>query len=189
MVFRLIAPDRLKITLTPQDAGKAGVSWESEDPADLKQLRRYLLGLLAQAQSQSDTAFFLTGERLLIEIYPDERGGATVFFTTEHRLPSHSTLYEPVALCFADAQQLIDGAVRLFSLHGHRLLQSALYHLTEGWLLVVHPMDGPTGPAVALLAEYGAVVAQGALATAVLTEHSRPILQEQAVDLLAHYFS
>lgn len=52
MVFHLLSNDRLKATLTAQDARRLQLEWENEDPQALRQLKRGLLGLLAEAQTR-----------------------------------------------------------------------------------------------------------------------------------------
>lgn len=188
MVFHLVAPDRLKVILSAQDVQQVGIDWDSQDTAELKKLKRYLLEVLAKAQSQTDTAFMLIGERLLIEIYPDEDGGATVYFAME-QVDQHASICEPVIFSFCDAEALICGALQLFSLYGHRLLQSELYKLEENWQLIIRPMDGENGPAVNLLSEYGQRVADGSISSAIIEEHCKPIIKEHAVDMLSYYFS
>ena len=70
MVFHLLSNDRLKATLTAQDARRLQLEWENEDPQALRQLKRGLLGLLAEAQTR--LGFFPASRRMLIEVYPDE---------------------------------------------------------------------------------------------------------------------
>ncbi len=189
MVFRLVSPDRLKVVLTAQDVEHVGIDWESQDTAEVKKLRRYLLGVLAQAQSQTDTAFLLLGDRLLIEIYPEDDGGATVYFVMEQKEVPAASICEPILFCFYDTEALLRGALQLFSLHGHRLLQSALYRQADCWQLIIRPMDGQNGPAVNLLAEYGVRAEGGSLLCALVEEHFKPIIREHAIDMLSYYFS
>lgn len=188
MVFRLVAPDRLKVVLSAKDVEQVGIDWDSQDTAEVKKLRRYLLSVLAQAQSQTDTAFLLLGERLLIEIYPDDEGGATVYFAMEQNEPLVS-ICEPVIFSFYETEDLINGALQLFSLHGHRLLQSALYKNGEIWQLILRPMDGENGPAVNLMSEYGIRASGGGLLASMIEEHCKPIIKEHAIDMLSYYFS
>ena len=188
LLFRLVAPDRLKVVLSAQDVEHVGIDWDSQDSTDVKKLKRYLLSILAQAQSQTDTAFLLLGERLVIEIYPDDSGGATVYFAMEQDEP-HASICEPVIFSFHDTEELIRGALQLFSLHGHRLLQSALYQEGEVWQLIVRPMDGENGPAVSLLSEYGMRAEGDSLSAAIIEEHCKPIIREHAIDMLSYYFS
>ncbi len=189
LVFRLVSPDRLKVVLTAQDVEQVGIDWDSQDTAEVKKLRRYLLGVLAQAQSQTDTSFLLLGDRLLIEIYPEDDGGATVYFVMEQKEAHTASICEPVMFSFDDTEALICGALQLFSLHGHRLLQSALYRQQDCWQLIIRPMDGQNGPAVNLLSEYGQRAEGGSVLCAIVEEHCKPIIREHAIDMLSYYFS
>lgn len=188
LVFRLVSPDRLKVVLTAQDVQQVGIDWESQDTSEVKKLRRYLLGVLAQAQSHTDTSFLLLGDRLLIEIYPEDDGGATVYFVMEQK-EAYASICEPVIFSFDDAEALIRGSLQLFSLHGHRLLQSSLYRFEQSWQLIIRPMDGQNGPAVNLLSEYGQRAEGGSVLSAIIEEHCKPIIREHAIDMLSYYFS
>ncbi|MFV0498217.1 MAG: adaptor protein MecA [Candidatus Fimivivens sp.] len=188
MLFRLVAPDRLKVVLTAQDVQQLDVDWESHDASEIKKLRRYLLGILAQVQSQTDASFLLLGDRLLIEIYPGDDGSATIYFVMEEK-ETHTSICEPVIFSFDDTEALICGSLQLFSLHGHRLLQSALYRFEQSWQLIIRPMDGQNGPAVNLLTEYGQRAKGGSILSAIIEEHCKPIIREHAIDMLSYYFS
>ena len=103
----------------------------NEDPQALRQLKRGLLGLLAEAQTR--LGFFPASRRMLIEVYPDEQGGATVYFCAD---PPPGE--EPESFCFSDADSLIEAATRLVPLCGHRLCSLPL----PGTLVAGHPPDG-----------------------------------------------
>lgn len=186
MVFRLIAPNRLEVTLSPQEIEQSGIDFENDSSANLKRLKKYLLSLLAQAQTQADD-FFLFGESLVIEIYAEENGGATVLFSSKGE-KAHE-LCQPVVFCFDNSEDMLLGATKLFALHGHRLFQSALYQCSMNWLLIIRPMDGFDSPAVRALYEYGEFLQGGSLVAALVEEHCKPIILEHAVDMISYYFS
>ncbi len=184
MVFRILSDDRLKATLTAQDARRLQIEWDSTDPTALRQLKRCLLGVLAEAQTR--LGFFPVSQRLLIEIYPDEQGGATVYFCADP--PREDEEEDAESFCFCDAEALIEAAVRLAPLYGHRLRGSALYRCRDLWWLIIHPMDGEGSPAARLLSEYACRYAPGRFDAALIAEHGLPILLEQATDTLFYYF-
>ena len=181
MVFHLLSNDRLKATLTAQDARRLQLEWENEDPQALRQLKRGLLGLLAEARTR--LGFFPASRRMLIEVYPDEQGGATVYFCAD---PPPGE--EPESFCFSDADSLIEAAARLVPLCGHRLCGSALYRCRGLWWLVIRPMDGQGSDAGRLLAEYACRSSAAGFDAAAIEEHALPILREQAADTLFYYF-
>ena len=185
MVFRLISPNRLEVLLTAQDTDTAKLNFESENPADLKRLKKYLLSLLAQAQSKLEQPFF-TGDRLLIEIHPEPDGSAAIFFIGEDDCPRQ--LCEPTVFGFGNSEELLTAAVKLFRQYGYRLFKSSLYLLKGEWLLIICPIDGQAQPAASLLAEYGGVPHGKAITAAMIKEHGKPIIRERAVDMLNYYF-
>lgn len=185
MMFHLVSDDTLRATLSAQDVGLLGLSFDERDPAALRQLRLALLTLLAEAQAS--TGFLPQAGHIAIELYPEEDGGCTVVFRADGDGDGKAT-YCPVVFRFDDAETLIEASVRLFSLHGHRLFGSALYRLGGAYRLIVRPMDGEAGAAANLLSEYGLREAAGFVAAALIEEHGTPILTEHAVDTLSYYF-
>lgn len=185
MTFR-IAGDRLKIALTAQDVELLGLNLKRQDAASLRQLKRALLRLLLD--SGCAPGLFADARLIRMEVRPDEEGGCTVCCRADDR-PADAAAGDPMIYAFDDAEDMIEAAVRLFSLHGHRICQSALYPGDPGYRLVVYPLDGPRGRVAALLSEYGRRLPGGALAAAVLEEHFSPILPERAVDTLCYHFS
>lgn len=185
MMFQLISEDTLKATLTAQDVGMLGLTFEEKDPAALRRLRLALMTLLAEAQAS--IGFLPETGHLAIELYPEDDGGCIVLFRRDAALPDQS-VYCPLVFRFNDAETLIEASVRLFALHGHRLFGSSLYRLDGTYRLIVRPIDGETGAAAKLLSEYGLREANGFVAAALIEEHGRPILTEHAVDTLSYYF-
>ena len=185
MVFRLISPNRLEVLLTAQDTLSAKLNFESESPDDIKRLKKYLLSVLAQAQSKLEQPFF-TGERLLIEIHPEADGSAAIFFIGEENLCRQ--LCEPAVFSFDDSENLLNAAIKLFRQYGHRVFKSALYSLNGEWLLIISPIDGDSEPAATLITEYGGVPRGRSLTAAMIKEHGKPIIRERAVDMLQFYF-
>lgn len=185
MIFRLASSNRLEVILSAQDAAQANISFESESPADLKRLKKYLLSVLAQAQTHTEAPFF-TGQRLLIEIHPDDTGGAAVYFIGEGE--NARQLYEPMVFCFDCSDDMLEAALKLFKLYGHRLFKSSLYQLGECWQLIIGLIDGDSNSEANLLTEYGGTLIGRELMAALIKEHGRPIIRERAVDMLCYYF-
>lgn len=184
MVFKLISTGRLEVVLTSQDILSAQIDLESEAPDDIRRLKKYLLSLLAQAQSRLAQPC-LSGEQLLIEIHPRPDGSASIFFISEGCLPHR--FCEPQSFGFDDSEKLISAAIMLFYQYSHRLFKSSLYLLKNEWLLMLSPIDNETD-ATALLAEFDAKPYNNALIPAMIKEHGKPIIAENAVDLLSRYF-
>lgn len=184
MIFKLISSGRLEVVLTAQEICSAGIDPESESPAEIKRLKRYLLSLLAQAQSRLEQPF-LTGEQLLIEIHPQPDGSANIFFISEEAV--FHRICEPTAFGFSSSEQLISAAITLFKQYSHRLFKSSLYSLRGEWLLIISPIESESDPA-ALLAEFDAKDYGKTLIPAIIAEHCEPIIAESAVDTLSRYF-
>lgn len=185
MTFKLISPKKLEVTLSTQDCAAAGINWECDSPNDIRRLKKYLLSVLAQAQSRLEQPFY-TGERLLIEIHPEPDGSAYVFFISEEEL--FHTFCEPEVFGFNDSEQLLNACLKLFRQYSHRLLKSSLYLFNDEWLLTLNPIDGDIASAADLIAEFGGKRYGSALTAAVISEHGKPIIGERALDMINYYF-
>ncbi|MEG2204382.1 MAG: hypothetical protein RRY21_04385 [Oscillospiraceae bacterium] len=185
MKYKSLGSDKLRVSLSAQEALALGLSFEPQDAADLRLLKRVMLRLLAEAREA--TGLTLQTDRLSIEIYPEDSGGCTVLFKSDGAQSSAPSDCAPMVFAFDNAGAMIDGAIRLFAQHGHRLAHSALYQ-SGGWRLVIVSSDGPGGPVSHLLSEYGRRLPDGAMIAAQLEEHAAALLPDRAVDTLSYYF-
>lgn len=185
MQWNMASSDVVEIYITPHQFLIAGVDPQSNTIQNTKKLKRYLLFLLSQI---SITHRFSGGsnDRMLIEIYPDQAGGATVYFIVEQK---NKKLYQPIIFCFDDSDALIDAATKLISMHGHRILKSDLYKHGHFWLLIIHIIGTNSVAATTLMSEYGLLIADKIETAALIKEHCHPIILNQAVDEIALYFS
>lgn len=185
MDFDYIAPNRIRVLLSHRDFFRAGINLESSDEQDIKRLKKYLLYLLSQIKAQT-TFSIKPSQRLLIEVYPNDAGGAEVFFTAESSGFSPNC---PSIFLFESSDDMINAVTKLFSLHCHRVFKSSLYQSGILWAFILCPLDGENSPALALLSEYGTALSGGKLTEAAIKEHFRPIIRERAADMIAFYFS
>lgn len=191
MEFSLLGEDRLKVSLSPEELQELGVDYDSLDyqnPAT----RSILLQLLEQGRRSA--GFYPRKAKLYIEVFPREDGGCVIYFTrlstgeltaAGRFLPGTA----PEVYAFADHEVLIRACAGLQERYAHRVLHSALYLLEGGYRLVVHPLDYTDNLSSSFLGEYGRYVGRGAVLTAFCREHGTPLLEEDAIAVLAGLFS
>jgi len=183
--WNVLSSDNVKVYITPQEFTLAGIDPQSTSPGNIKKLRRYLIFLLTHPKISSAFALKSDG-KLLIEIYPDQIGGAEIHFIFEQKA---SAPYRTEIYCFDDSQELIEAAVKLFSLYGHRLFKSSLYQRGSLWLLIIQMLDESPGPTDLFLSEYGSPIKGTDETAALIEEHCKPILKQRAADTISFYFS
>jgi len=185
MEWSAFYPNHIKAYITSQEFHLAGIDPQSDDPGNIKKLKRYLIFLLAHAKANYSFACE-PDSRLVIEIYPDQSGGAEIHFLPEHKTKK---LCQTEIFCFDDSTALIEATVKLFSLYGHRIFKSSLYQRFGLWLLIVQLLDESPSPVHLLLTEYGFQISGRDETAALIEEHCKPIIKQRAVDTISYYFS
>ena len=183
--WNCISSDNVKVYITPREFTFAGIDPQSDAPNNIKKLKRYLIYLLSHPKIIS--AFeSRTDGKLLIEIYPDQVGGAEIHFIFKGE---YTRIYHPLIFGFDNSQDLIEASVKLFSLYGHRLFKSELYQCGRLWVLIIQLFDESPSPVVLLLSEYGFSIKGADQTAALIKEHCKPILRQCAADTISFYFS
>lgn len=125
------------------------------------------------------------------QVCPDGAGGCSILLQTQPPPPAVSLCQEgtlPVIYAFEDAHALLQGARQLFSSCAYRVRKSALYRVPHGWRLLLWPLDLGEGTSLKVMDAYAPRCGQGPLAAAWLAEHSRLLLDRDAVGALSTRF-
>ncbi len=190
MIFKLIAPNKLKILLSSLDMQMLGVTYDSLDYKN-PETKALLIELLAQGRAQ--TGFSPGKTKLFIEAYPEPDGGCSILFTaltpaeSDSFAPKYAT--GPVVFAFTDIDLVIQAAVKLFQQYGHRIYKSSLYRLDHEYRLIIHPLDRADQVTLNFLQEYAPIVGEGEIAAAFVCEHGIPIVEDSAIDVMSAYLS
>lgn len=191
MEFKQINTRCLQIELTKEDLQTMDLTYETID-YQKAQTRALILSLLETARMTTD---FQPDTRVFIEVYPNEEGGCTIYFSDideDEKEPKRwrvrRRVTSPVVYAFDDIDILISGSVKLFHRCSHRIRKSALYRIGESWRLVIYPLDVLENITLSFLDEYAPRCGEGELAAVWLEEHAEKVLTENAVDLLSAYF-
>ncbi|MEM1485411.1 adaptor protein MecA [Oscillospiraceae bacterium PP1C4] len=189
MEMKQINARRLQIKLTEEDLRTMNLTYEQID-YQKAQTRTLMLSLLETAQLTTD---FQPNSRVFIEVYPNEQGGCTVYFSdlstqSSGRWRVRRHVASPVIYAFDDVDTLITGSVKLFRSCSHRIRKSMLYRMGKSWRLVIYPLDIVENITLSFLDEYAPRCGEGELAAVWLDEHGEQVLTENAVDLLSAYF-
>lgn len=182
-----MGPDKLKVSLSREELEELGVDYDSLDyqnPAT----REILLGLLERGRKEA--GFSPRRAKLYIEVFPSEGGGCIIYFT---RLPNGELMPAgrfvpgavPAVFAFGDTEVLIQACAGLHELYAHRVLESALYRVGQGYRLVIYPLDYADNLSSSFLGEYGTYVGRGAVLAAYCREHGALLIEKDAVAVLA----
>lgn len=194
MTFQMLSPSKIKIQLSAQDLKNMDISFQSLC-CESRQTKSFLLLLLAQAKSLA--GFDALGGRLLVEVYEEE--GApdplTVCFTVVAKAPKRLKSKPLRAPCeamvcgFETLDDAIDASIKLFNLCCHRIYKSVLYQYRSRYYLVVYKLCASDTFIRAFLNEYGTFPLHQSAMLALLEEHGRAVIAQNAIDKLAYYFS
>ena len=187
MEFSLVSPEKLKVTLLPDDLARLGLSYEEIDYQD-ENTRKALTDLLAEGKAAA--GFQPRGAKLYIEVFPSAQGGCVIYYTrlsggeafTKGRLLPGPP---PIVFAFSDLDTLLQAGAQTFHLYRQRILASALYALGREYRLVIHPLDIGDHLSTNFLGEYGRFVGIGNVLVAYIEEHGELLRQSDALEALA----
>jgi len=189
MEFTLITPDKLKVTLGPNDLAQLGISYEKLDYTDPAS-KRMLISLLEQGKHEA--GFHPRKSKLFIEVFPSEEGGCIIYFTclrTGQALSGGREGPGAVVFSFSDIESVIQAATHVFARYSHRIYKSSLYRMEDGYRLLVYPLDYADHLSILFLGEFAPRTGEGEVLAAFIQEHGRSIIEDCALDTLAKYFS
>ncbi|MCL2579890.1 MAG: adaptor protein MecA [Oscillospiraceae bacterium] len=187
MEFSLVGPDKLKVTLLPDDLERLGIDYRDLDYKD-ENTRKVLIDLLTEGKLTA--GFQPQKAKLYIEVYPRAEGGCVIYYT---RLSGGEVLPQgkfipgppPIVFAFENPETLLAGASKTWTLYRQRILASALYSMGCGYRLIVHPLDIGDQLSTSFLSEYGKLVGVGAVLAAYIEEHGELLKQPDALEALA----
>ena len=188
--MKIEAPQENKIVveLTAQDMAELHITYEEMDYGNVE-TRRVIWTILDRVRTVLQRDIDPSG-KLMIESIPTRDGGCVLFFTVPKE-DAGPFVRQPVRLCRQPSTLLcaVDTPDDLFRLARHLrqalkpLPPSSLYLWEKRYVLLLQ--DGMCTPVCrTILAEYGTVCADNALAAAVLCEHGKLLAEHDAVEKL-----
>jgi hypothetical protein len=146
--------------------------------------RTALRSLLESARNQVN--FRPRGAKLFIEVYSSEGGGCALYFTLltagEKERDGGAV---PALFQFDDLEAVVQGAAAVHRLYGCRIYKSSLYRMKDGYRLMIVPLDYADRLSEYFLAEYGRPAGKGDLAAALVEEHGKELIRDNAIEVLA----
>lgn len=185
MKIEAVDAHRLRMALDAQDMQALGLTYQALLSGQ-KETGRTLMKLLAAGER---AGFCCKAEKLLIEVYPFEKGGCVLYFTglqrtVRYRVKENGIL--PRLFWFQDADALCAACRAVYRQLSHRMLCSSLYGLENGgYILSVCPLDGPHSHILSLLYEFGEYKGQGRLLESIVREHAALLREDDAMEVLA----
>ena len=186
MEIKKLETGRVRIALTGEELQELNLCYDDID-CEAPETQALICTLVAAARSRTG---FDPGCRLMAEFYPEGQGCVVYLSDADDPLQQRPArkVTTPVIYLFDDLNLLITAAVGLFARCSHRIRKSSLYLMEHTWRLVLYPLDTVENITLGFLDEYAPRCGEGELAAAMLREHAEPLIEENAVDLLAAYF-
>lgn len=194
MDIHIIGSQKIKVVLSPEDMKRMELTYETLDH-DNPKVRLCVLQVLREAKLL--TGFQFQDPRILIEAFPDPEKpeGCILYISSISDREKDSDLsfeevspVEPVVFRFEDLEVLIDAASKLFSQYCHRIYKSSLCRVQEDYFLIIYPLDQAESVTVHFLQEYGELAGKGELYFAVIKEHGRLLIENNALETISRYF-
>lgn len=183
MTFEKLGEDRVLITLRDDDIKALGLELENlspNNPDHEKKLRKLLL------LACFDAGIDLRGRRFLLEALPSKTGyllfvhAQRIHSGKRYRIKRQTTL--PVCF-FQTTDEMLDG-LNALSRSVVRIPSNTLYQYKGGYCLIFsYPLLPKT--AERLLTEYGSLQELSRLSLALIREHGKVLIQDNAVAFFA----
>lgn len=187
MNITLLSADKLKVSLNGQDVRDLDIDLKNAGCVDGKN-RIFFTELLSRGKRE--TGFSPKGAKVFVEVYPGEDGGCVIYFTAFDKVqyPRKLARLEPVVFSFENADDLCNGAVKLFKRYSHRIYKSSLHRYNGTFHLIIYPLDYSDRLSVYFLSEYGERVGEGGVFAAHIGEYGSEIIADNALDALSEMF-
>jgi len=185
MKYTLISPQKLKAVLSADELADFSLSPDDqksdEAKASLVKILRY---------GKEETGFRPNKNKLYIELYPHENGGAVIYFTclTILSATNNNHLPTPVIAAFRDTDIMIDCLLKVSAHYSSRILKSSLYKLGREYRCIIYPLDYIGRLSISFFSEYACVKGEGDVLAAFVMEHGKEIIADNAIEVIAKHF-
>ena len=186
MDIQILTGRKVKVTLTREDMSSLNITYDSLDELTA-QTRLAVLKILAEAKRTA--CFQPKYNKLIVEAFPEEKGGCTLYITAiddNDSVPKVSPA-GPVVFHFSDIQLLIEAASKLFSQYCHRIYKSSLYRIDDDYFLIIYPLDQAENVTTGFLQEYAKKTGEGEIYCAMLCEHGTAVMEENALEMISKF--
>ncbi|HHW45722.1 MAG TPA: adaptor protein MecA [Clostridiales bacterium] len=185
MTIHLEEPWRLRVTLSAKELLDYQLTFDDLD-YNCPETRK-ILGLLIQAAAEQ-TNFNIDQGKLLIEVFPGQAGGCTIYFTKigtpckkqrRLKIKKSTPSVVPYIFEFASSGDMLSAVEQLYMRNEFRDLKSKLYLLDGKYRLIIYPDTDENFTVV--LGEFAEAVYRKNIATAYTTEYGKLLAGDNAI--------
>lgn len=183
MKIELLDDKTVKVLLSGLDMKDMHLTYDEMDYKS-PETRRILLQLLHKVKQQVEID--LTTGKLFIEAFPYADGGCMLFVnllepaTQKKRCMGFDT---PI-ICELETTQTLGMLCAGLMRYNHIILKSTLYLMNEKYYLVLYTYCKMDAELTKAIREYAVVYGKGAVSLAIVAEHGKPLMDENAMTLL-----
>lgn len=189
MKIETVDRQTVKVQLSVDDMQDLAITYEQMDYKD-PSTKRAIVALLHKVRQETDVD--LTGGKLFIEAFPHREGGCILYISVLDAQGQGSarpkryrgSFNTPMIFRFSDPEDLITACDKLFTQYSHLVLKSSLYLMEQSYILLVYSYFKLDGKIAALVSEYGEAMGKGAVKSAFIKEHAKPLIINNAIDTI-----
>lgn len=187
MKIELLDDKTVKVLLSKHDMYNLNITYEEMD-CKSPDTKKVLLSLLDEVKKQ--IKLDMTRGRLFIEAFPYADGGCILYVNMlegsgAETIKKRKTGFNTPIVCslegIIELQALCGIIAREFS---HLILKSSLYLMKERYYLVLYSYCKMDNKISAIVSEYGKLFGKGAVCAAVVSEHGKLIVADNAAELI-----
>lgn len=193
MKIEKIDEKTIRILLSAKDMEEYHITYEQMDYNDAA-TKRAILNIVQQIRQKSNIGIE-TG-KLFVEAFPNEDGGCILYVNvidpvTEEKFPcrERSSFDTPLVFEFDSIDFLTAACSRLWVHDSHLIIKTSLYLYEKKYRLLLYTYCRMEQKIIRLLQEYGHYLGKGAVLSAFVKEHAKPILTDRAVETVIEYLA
>ena len=180
MNLALLENKIIKVVLTSSDMIDYDLTYTEMDYSN-QQTKQILSHLIDKIKNEFSMDLKLS--KLLIEAFPYQDGGCILYINSVQPTKS-STMHTPIIYEFDNITVLSSAVKQLYSQYTHIIIKSELYLYNEKYILIIYTYFKMDKQIYNLLNEYADFYGKGVIVSAVIKEHAKKLISDNAVETL-----
>ncbi len=182
----------VKILLSAEDMDHFSITYDQMDYND-RNTRQAILNIMQQVQEV--TTLPIDQHKLFIEAFPDDLGGCILYVNLMTDKQSGKAFQKeragfdtPLIFKLQTLDILTACCKRLFYDYAHLIVKSSVYSDERGgYILLLYTYCRSNQRIINIMTEYASYDGKGAVRAAHYKEHSKPVLQDHAIETVLNY--
>lgn len=188
--IELLDDKTVKVVLSNSDMMNFNLTYDEMDYKN-PETKRVILTLVERIKKE--VQIDISSGKLFIEAFPYADGGCILYVNLidiNNKSRPNAKRYKasfdtPIIYSFNDIDALGHMSKRMLQRYSHIILKNSLYHYKEKYFLFIYTYFKMDEQLSYILNEYGRYYGKGAISSAIIKEHAKEILANEALETLS----